>query len=69
MILDYIKEAFRKTLPTLNWMDEKTKQIALEKLAAVSRKIGYPDITQDLQRLESYYDKVESLLYYYGYSI
>ena len=69
MILDYIKEAFRKTLPTLNWMDEKTKQTALEKLAAVSRKIGYPDITQDLQKLESYYDKVESLLYYNGYSI
>ena len=58
MLLDYIKDAFKDTLPTLNWMDEETKQKALEKLAAVTRKIGYPDITQDLEWLESYYAKV-----------
>src|SRR5437868_15502582 len=39
-------------IQSLAWMDQTTKQHALEKLHAVANKIGYPDKWRDYSKLE-----------------
>ena len=34
--------AYRRSIPTLDWMTEETKQRAYEKLETFRPKIGYP---------------------------
>jgi len=46
-----IEEAFGRALPGLAWMDDATRQKALEKKAAVANKIGYPDRWRDYSSL------------------
>ncbi len=47
-----IEEAMEANIKTLDWMSEKTKTRALEKLAAVANKVGYPDTWRDYSMLE-----------------
>ncbi len=47
-----IETAFEQKLPGLAWMDDVTRQRALEKLAALKNKIGYPDHWRDYSKLE-----------------
>ncbi|HEV8661081.1 MAG TPA: M13 family metallopeptidase, partial [Thermoanaerobaculia bacterium] len=42
-LIDNLVAALREDIPTLTWMGPQTKQAALEKLNAFSRRIGYPD--------------------------
>ena len=42
-LIDNLVAALREDIPTLSWMGPETKQAALEKLNAFSRRIGYPD--------------------------
>jgi predicted metalloendopeptidase len=42
-----IKAAFEASLPGLPWMDETTRERAVEKLHAMGFKIGYPDQWRD----------------------
>ena len=57
-MLARIVTEFGYSLPSLEWMDEKTKQKAVKKLDALGHKIGFPEISQDIKRLEEYYSKV-----------
>ena len=57
-ILKRIKADFRAKIPDLDWMDEVTKQRAIEKVDAVQDKIGFPDMAQDPPMLDAYYEKV-----------
>jgi len=47
-----IEEAMRRDLVGLSWMDEKTRQKALEKLTKIHNKIGYPDVWRSYDALE-----------------
>jgi endothelin-converting enzyme/putative endopeptidase len=47
-----IEKAMEADIKTLDWMSEKTKARALEKLAGVAYKIGYPDKWLDYSKLE-----------------
>lgn len=47
-----IEKAMEARIKTLDWMSDKTKARALEKLAAVADKIGYPDKWRDYGALE-----------------
>ena len=47
-----IEKAMEADIKTLDWMSEKTKARALEKLASVVYKIGYPDKWRDYSKLE-----------------
>jgi putative endopeptidase len=47
-----IEKAMEADITTLDWMSEKTKARALEKLAGVTYKIGYPDKWLDYSKLE-----------------
>ena len=42
-LINNMKEALADRIKAIDWMDETTKQRALEKLAAVQVKIGYPE--------------------------
>ncbi len=47
-----IKETLREDLASLDWMSEKTRKNAVEKLDALGLKIGYPDKWRDYSKLE-----------------
>ena len=47
-----VEKAMEADIKTLDWMSEKTKVSALEKLAGVANKIGYPDKWRDYSKLE-----------------
>ncbi|XP_070546680.1 endothelin-converting enzyme 1-like isoform X2 [Ptychodera flava] len=54
-----LKASFRKNLPTVQWMDEITRQKALVKLNAITDKIGYPKWLEQPEKLEEHYEKLE----------
>jgi putative endopeptidase len=47
-----IEAAMQTDVQSLSWMDQTTKQHALEKLHSVANKIGYPDKWRDYSKLE-----------------
>ncbi len=47
-----VQEAMADSIKSRDWMDEKTKEEALKKLAAFSVKIGYPDEWRDYSPLK-----------------
>ena len=38
-----IRDAFNKLLEEIDWMDDKTRDVARQKAAAITEKIGYPE--------------------------
>ena len=42
-LVDNLISSYRERLKALDWMEKTTKKKALEKLAAFTRKLGYPD--------------------------
>jgi putative endopeptidase len=50
-LINNLMAALRSDIPTLSWMSPATKQQALEKLDAFTRKIGYPDKWRDYTNL------------------
>jgi putative endopeptidase len=51
-LINNLKEALADDIKRLDWMDDKTKQEALKKLAAITVKIGYPDKWRDYSLLQ-----------------
>ncbi len=43
LVCENVRQAFAQRIPKLAWMDEKTKAWALQKLAAIKLRVGYPD--------------------------
>lgn len=57
-LVENLRFAFGERIKNLDWMSEGTKVKALEKLAAINVKIGYPDKWRDFENLniiEDYY--------------
>lgn len=53
-----IKEVFLARLPELTWVDDTTREKAVEKVNALTRKIGYPDTSPNIMSpvsLSGYY--------------
>lgn len=50
-LVDNLTLAFRERLETRTWMTEDTKKRALEKLNAISRKLGFPDEWEDFSAI------------------
>jgi len=46
-MVDNIRAAFARHIQALDWMSDSTKAKALDKLAAIVKKIGYPDKWKD----------------------
>ncbi len=51
-LVDYLMDAYRTRILKLEWMSDETKQKAILKLAAVSRKLGYPDVWKNIEKME-----------------
>ena len=51
-MVNNLKEALADRIKAASWMDEKTRQEALKKLAAFTVKIGYPDKWRDYSALK-----------------
>jgi len=51
-LVEAIQAAFASGLPSLQWMDDTTRQRALGKKSAIVNKIGYPDKWRDYSKLK-----------------
>ena len=54
-IVKEIEEAFIRGNPLVAWMDDKTREIAIEKVRKIVQMIGYPDWILDTIQLDKYY--------------
>ncbi len=51
-LVDNLMAAYKERLTQVDWMGAETKQKALEKLAAIDRKLSFPDTWRDYSKLE-----------------
>lgn len=57
MVAD-IRTEFQDILKSVDWMDDETKQNALDKAKSMATHIAYPDELLDDNKLEEFYDGV-----------
>ena len=50
-LVGYVRRAFHERLKKLDWLDEKSRKEAIDKLNAVTVRIGYPDVWRDYSSL------------------
>nr|XP_022340096.1 endothelin-converting enzyme homolog isoform X2 [Crassostrea virginica] len=55
-MVNEIKDAFKKNLPNLSWMDDETRQAAREKASAVIDLIGFPSYINNHTLLNKEYE-------------
>lgn len=70
LLVERLREAFAQRIQAQTWMSLETKSAALDKLASMTPKIGYPDKWEDLSGLQvnpalSYWDNVERISEFY----
>ncbi|XP_008202483.2 neprilysin-2 [Nasonia vitripennis] len=58
-MIQNIQQSFKNILRELDWMDEKTKKAALEKVDWIAPYIAYPDEFFDDQKLDDFYKDFE----------
>lgn len=58
LMVDYIREEFKKLLKSVSWMDKTTKRVALAKADKMVSHVGYPDELLDVQKIIEYYKRV-----------
>ena len=61
-IVKEIEETFIQGIPLVAWMDDKTREIAIEKVRKIVQMIGYPDWILDTVQLDKYYQNVSTTL-------
>lgn len=65
-LVDNFQKAFETRIKQLDWMSDSTKTKAIEKLYAIKKKVGYPDVwrTYDAVTIdrEKYFENVVALL-------
>ncbi|MFZ4057839.1 MAG: M13 family metallopeptidase [Ferruginibacter sp.] len=73
-MVEAVKAAYKKRIEQLTWMSDSTKAKALIKLAAVKKKVGYPEKWKDFSKMnistESYVQNViEGNIWWHNYEI
>lgn len=58
-LVDNIREEFIDILHKITWMDDATRNAAIEKAKALTKHIGYPNELADNKKLEEYYRELE----------
>src|SRR5262249_14244384 len=51
-LVEAIRSSLKNRIEALSWMSDSTKQKALTKLAAVKKKVGYPDKWKDFSAMQ-----------------
>lgn len=63
-LVNNVQKAYAARIDKLEWMSDSTKQKAQEKLFAISKKIGYPDVWKDYSKVhidrDQYFENVLS---------
>ncbi|XP_053607755.1 neprilysin-4-like isoform X2 [Plodia interpunctella] len=54
-----IQQSFRELLSMINWIDDKTKSLAAQKVDAMMLRIGYPDFILNKKELDDRYREVK----------
>lgn len=64
VLVDNVQKAYAARIDKLDWMSSITKQKAKEKLAAITKKIGYPDRWKDYSKVnisrDTYFENLMS---------
>ncbi len=64
-LVNNLQKAFENRINHLDWMSDSTKQKAIEKLYAITKKIGYPDKWRDYSKVQiertKYFENVLSI--------
>lgn len=64
-LVNNLQKAFESRIKRLDWMSDSTKQKAIEKLYAITKKIGYPDKWRDYNQVQidknKYFENLLSL--------
>merc|ERR1719245_1103653 len=60
-MITYIRAAFHSMLEKVEWMDDKTRERAKEKLNKMDQFIAYPDELLNQMIIDEYYAPLESL--------
>lgn len=64
-LVDNLQKAFENRINHLDWMSDSTKKKAIEKLYAITKKIGYPDKWRDYSKVRidrsKYFENILSL--------
>ncbi|GLV38283.1 Neprilysin 3 [Carabus blaptoides fortunei] len=58
-MINEVREAFKRNLKNLKWMDTETRNAAIIKADAISDMIGFPDFILNPVQLDKKYDKLE----------
>ncbi|OUM67695.1 hypothetical protein PIROE2DRAFT_4751 [Piromyces sp. E2] len=58
-IIENIKKAMTKRIPEIEWLDEETKQNAIEKTIKIKEIIGYQDEFMDTKKIYKKYEKID----------
>ncbi|XP_058805565.1 neprilysin-2-like isoform X2 [Phymastichus coffea] len=58
-IVENIRNETRKNFLMVDWMDEKTRKAAIEKLDAMTVSIGYAEELMDDQKVNDYYNELQ----------
>lgn len=59
--------SFKEIIKNSDWMDAKTKELAIEKIVAMRTSVGYPDFLLNDTALDAYYKTVllsPEIIYY-----
>ncbi len=54
-----VQGQFQRQLPHVDWMDEHTKKLAIDKVKAVTNKIGFPELVKNVPELDKKYKKMD----------
>jgi putative endopeptidase len=52
LMVENVREAYKERIAKLTWMSDATKTKAYEKLAKISKKVGYPEVWKDFSTLK-----------------
>ncbi|XP_052133454.1 endothelin-converting enzyme homolog [Frankliniella occidentalis] len=58
-MVDMVRNAFKRNLKRLDWMDEETRVAAMQKADAITKMIGYPDYILVATELDKKYEDLK----------
>ncbi|XP_030755230.1 endothelin-converting enzyme homolog isoform X3 [Sitophilus oryzae] len=57
-MINNVRNAFKRNFKNLEWMDEDTRKVAIDKADAISDMIGYPEFIKDVHHLDERFDNL-----------
>ncbi|XP_050316058.1 endothelin-converting enzyme homolog [Anthonomus grandis grandis] len=58
VMINNVRNAFKRNFDNLKWMDEQTRKLAIDKADAISDMIGYPEFIKDINHLDERFENL-----------